>query len=1218
MIKLASTIVSFTGMITTLNTEDSHVWEGTIPAINTNLLTSFNEATNKVFKHYFQSIINSTFPSEINILINTRSVQISGCVIGNEAIVLYWKTQITPNNELHTTKIIPTSFTKVDAINNTNLPIEVSTFKRLTDNLPLVIFEFNVYTDGTFKFGYVNKQMYTFFEGFNKEQVNNNNNLLFVNLHPDDRNNFQLAIKNVNNLSLINIEFRILENGTIKWIRGYWKKELTTINDGVSYCGYFKDITETKKIIEHLELFDFSIKNISVPVVYIKKDGSIYYSNDAYTKMYGVNDNGATTLKIFDFGNGFTKESFHQYWERVRLQGSFTYNSKRTKNDGTVIDVEITPNFIKFGDTELICSFVTDITEKKELEQSLKKEKTLLRTLIDNLPFPVFVKDTNGKKLITNKPDVEMLLQAKNAEDVIGKTDLELFSDNENHVGYIQDLQVLTTGTPVIEEQETFYHKNNRRIDVLTTKLPLFDAFGNIIGLIGFCRDISDKVKVEEKLKLVDFAFRNAAIPMQFIKEDGSVYDFNHAAATLMGYSEEEYKKLTVFELNKALTPTEFKRIWGILSPYTDMTYNYDLTKENKEIINVEIRVNKITYGELELMCSSFTDITEKKKTEQQLKMINFGLKNASIPMHFMTKDGLMYDFNHKACDLLGFTEEEYKNVTIEDISVRHSFDSWRSRWNDLKKGNDILRITKLRKKDLSLLDVEIRTDIFEYDNVELSCTSFIDITEKKKTEEQLKLIDYAFRNVSTAMFFMTKEGTFYDFNEATAKLLGYTPLELKDIKLFDINPNYNLELWSKRWKEIFEEKNTFRVSKLKRKDGSFIDVEVNTNVLKFGDIELTCAFYNDITERNRAEEALQKSNQRYEFATIATSDVIWDYDMAENSTYFSKNMTTQFGHPLNGIEFGTNNTWRRNLHPEDVERVVALENSAIEGAMEKWEIEYRFKKADNNYVTILDRGFAIRNVDGKVVRLVGAMQDISLRKESEKEKLNLINELIENNKELKQFSYITTHNLRAPLTNLISICNLLDIGNITDYRTKRLFDGIKHSTDQLYDTLNDLIEILIIKENKNIEKKELSFEKVFNQVKESVSTTIINSNATIKTNFLDAPTIKYSSIYLESILLNLLTNSIKYSTSNRPILIDIKTEKNEDGSIKLIFTDNGIGMDMHIVKDKIFGLYQRFHSNTDSKGLGLYLIHSQITALGGNIEVDSRVDVGTTFTIKF
>jgi signal transduction histidine kinase len=103
----------------------------------------------------------------------------------------------------------------------------------------------------------------------------------------------------------------------------------------------------------------------------------------------------------------------------------------------------------------------------------------------------------------------------------------------------------------------------------------------------------------------------------------------------------------------------------------------------------------------------------------------------------------------------------------------------------------------------------------------------------------------------------------------------------------------------------------------------------------------------------------------------------------------------------------------------------------------------------------------------------------------------------------------------------------------------------------------------------------------------------------------------------MESIMLNLITNSIKYAAPNRNPVILIATKK-VGNTVSMVYSDNGIGMDMNQVRGRIFGLYQRFHNHPESKGIGLYLVHSQVTALGGTIQVNSTLNEGTTFQITF
>ncbi|MEI8075219.1 MAG: PAS domain-containing sensor histidine kinase [Bacteroidota bacterium] len=258
-----------------------------------------------------------------------------------------------------------------------------------------------------------------------------------------------------------------------------------------------------------------------------------------------------------------------------------------------------------------------------------------------------------------------------------------------------------------------------------------------------------------------------------------------------------------------------------------------------------------------------------------------------------------------------------------------------------------------------------------------------------------------------------------------------------------------------------------------------------------------------------------------------------------------------------------------------------------------------------------------IRNENNVIVGVSKIIRDVTQLNKSKRDLELLIKELTSNNKELKQFSYITSHNLRGPVTNLIGILRLLEIDKIKDQKTITLLEAFKSSTISLNNTLEDLIQILIIKENTNHELTLLSLEEHLKKVHALISNIIRQSKTKIEYDFGTANTVRFNSAYLESIFLNLITNAIKYSRADlAPHIRIVSTLK--DNCVQVSFSDNGTGMDWSKVKDKIFGLYQKFHRHPDSKGIGLFLVHSQITALGGKIEVETALNKGTTFIVTF
>jgi signal transduction histidine kinase len=198
-----------------------------------------------------------------------------------------------------------------------------------------------------------------------------------------------------------------------------------------------------------------------------------------------------------------------------------------------------------------------------------------------------------------------------------------------------------------------------------------------------------------------------------------------------------------------------------------------------------------------------------------------------------------------------------------------------------------------------------------------------------------------------------------------------------------------------------------------------------------------------------------------------------------------------------------------------------------------------------------------------------------------------------------------------------MTVFDMLDKSKINDGETLELFEILKLTGESLAASLNNYVDVLSEKGSDYIETEEVYLEEHLNNVIKSIASLIASSKTSIKADFSKVQSVKFNKAYLESVFLNLITNSIRYSMLDTAPVITIRSEIT-DGKPQLLISDNGLGFDMNKVKGKIFGLNQTFHDNIESKGVGLYLVHSQITSLGGEIEVESKVNEGTRFLITF
>lgn len=243
--------------------------------------------------------------------------------------------------------------------------------------------------------------------------------------------------------------------------------------------------------------------------------------------------------------------------------------------------------------------------------------------------------------------------------------------------------------------------------------------------------------------------------------------------------------------------------------------------------------------------------------------------------------------------------------------------------------------------------------------------------------------------------------------------------------------------------------------------------------------------------------------------------------------------------------------------------------------------------------------------------------KNVTHRKKMEDERNLLLTEFTRINNHIKKLSYTTSHDLRSPVNNLLAIFSIMDVSKIEDPETLNLIEMLKLVTENLKETLNDYVNIMIQGDKTNTQVEEIDFTESLATVIFSVNSLIQTSQAVINTDFSQLKKVNFNKTYLESIFLNLITNSIKYAKPGHAPIISIHSRKT-DGIDQLIFSDKGIGFDMELVKDKIFGLHQKFNNHIDSKGIGLYLVNNHVTSLGGKIDVESKINEGTTFIISF
>ena len=246
-------------------------------------------------------------------------------------------------------------------------------------------------------------------------------------------------------------------------------------------------------------------------------------------------------------------------------------------------------------------------------------------------------------------------------------------------------------------------------------------------------------------------------------------------------------------------------------------------------------------------------------------------------------------------------------------------------------------------------------------------------------------------------------------------------------------------------------------------------------------------------------------------------------------------------------------------------------------------------------------------------------MRNINRRLEESELNLSLNNaDLVNANKALDRFVYVISHDLKKPVANIIGLLSILetDKDRLTE-RGKEIYGKLKFSADQMKKMITDVLEETKREGNRNVNLENIDLAKIFNEVMIGMEQFISASKAKISLDFSRLPMIPYPYQDLKSLISNLLSNAIKYRSPNREIEIQVLSDM-EGGVRTLCFIDNGRGMDMETSGKLLFKKYQRFDTDVEGTGLGLWIVKEILDKNGSKIEVESHLDQGSTFKILF
>ena len=475
------------------------------------------------------------------------------------------------------------------------------------------------------------------------------------------------------------------------------------------------------------------------------------------------------------------------------------------------------------------------------------------------------------------------------AQEIIGQN-IAILSPPDRHDEVLRILEKIKRGERVEHFETVRVTKEGRQIHVSLSISPIIDTAGEIIGASTIARDITKRKRTEEALRFTQFAIDRTIDQAFWMTEDGHFFYVNDAACRALGYSRDELLQMSVPDIGPTFPPEVFARHWRDLQENGSATFESCHRAKDGHVYPVEIRANYVVFDGREYNCAFATDITERKRMEEELLLTKFCIDKASITICLTAPDGKILDVNDYMCKSLGYTREELTSMIIFDVDPTLTHETWPEHRKKVQVTGTRTFETLHRRKDGTTFSVEVTVNYLTFGGKEVGISFARDITERKRVEEELKESELRYRevfeNTSGCIFLLdvTEDGRF--------KFAGFNPAEEKAVGFS------NAEMYGKFIEEALPPELASQVIANYRRcveagASIYFDEELDLPVGRryfhtvlipvrnvVGDIYRIVGVARDITEARQAERELQRSNDLLRAIIAAAPTAIIGVDL--------------------------------------------------------------------------------------------------------------------------------------------------------------------------------------------------------------------------------------------------------------------------------------------------------------------------------------------------
>jgi PAS domain S-box-containing protein len=859
-----------------------------------------------------------------------------------------------------------------------------------------------------------------------------------------------------------------------------------------------------------------------------------------------------------------------------------------------------------------------DHLERKKAEEALAYERHLLHFLMDTVPDSIYFKDTEGKFTLINR-NLANDLGFEDPQEAVGKSDADFFSEALAAYSYSDEQEIMRTCMPIVGKEESEVWPDGHETWVLTTKMPLLDTEGRVVGTFGVSRDITERKQAEEAVARSESELRALFAAMRDV--------------VLVLDAQGRYLQIAPTNPNLLYKPRAelLGRTIHEVMPSADADNILDhilLALEKQQPVHVEYRLpigdNEIWFdGTVSPMGKDKVfwiarDVTERKRADESLRasearyraLVEQAADGIFTARRTADQRTIVENVNSAGCEMFGYTREELVGLDVADLIADLDSPTDSSKIAAMLAGKALRSERLMLRKDGTTLAVETNTKMLDDGRIQSIAR---DITERKRAEESLRLSSEILQRVKSLVLVSDKDGQITYASPSVKTVLGYEPQDM-------LGDGW----WQHSSVDLEEEK---------RERSHVIDLAAPETVVpeepyermvkgQAGELhwilwqdvkgpgDQVIGVGHDITERVEAEESLRESEERFRLMFANNPLPMWVYDI-ESLRFLEVNEAAVVRYGYSRDEFLSMHI--TDIRPrEETPRLLKYLGESRPGLQDSGEWRHHTKGGQIIDVQITSHTFIF---GGRNAALAVA-QDITERKKAAEARL--AREAAEQaNRAKSEFLSRMSHELRTPLNSILGFSQLLQMGDLTPKQSQNL-DYVLRGGEHLLNLINEVLDIARIESgHSSISLEPVEVREVLQECLDLMQPMSAQQGLKIEVgNSLEhVGFVLADRQRLRQVLLNIMTNAVKYNRDGGTVSLSSEAIGER---LRIQVSDTGPGIPQSNVA-KLFTPFERLgaeQTGIEGTGLGLALSKSLVEAMHGTIGVESTVGKGSTFWV--